>query len=188
MVWVMKMDKEKELPKRKSTRLKNFDYSTKGAYFITICTHNRKCVLSRIVGAIHESPEIQLTEYGKIVDKVINNFSNGSNVMIDRYVIMPNHIHMIVIIESDEELRAIRGLGEANVTSPLQVRSAVSKVIGYIKMNSSKEIHNIYGNTTVWQRGFYDHIIRNREDYNEINKYIHENPARWFYDELYSEE
>ena len=105
---VIKMSKEKELPRRKDLRLKNFDYSTPGAYFITICTHNRKCTLSRIVGAIHESPEIKLTNYGKIIDDIIQNIPERYKTIIDTYVIMPNHIHFIIIITDDEDLRAIR--------------------------------------------------------------------------------
>ena len=104
----MKMDSGKELPQRKRLRLKNFDYSTPGAYFITICTHNRKCTLSRVVGAIHESPEIELTDYGKITDETIRNIPERYKATVDRYVIMPNHIHLIIIITDDEELRAIR--------------------------------------------------------------------------------
>ena len=177
----MKMDKEKELPKRKRLRLKDFDYSTPGAYFVTICTHNRNCTLSRIVGAIHESPEIQLTEYGKIADRSINSIPEHSKATIDRYVIMPNHIHLIIVITDNEELRAIR-------ESPLHGRSVISKIIGYIKMNASKEIHNRYGNVAVWQRGFHDHIIRNRNDYEKISKYIYENPIVWQYDCFYTEE
>ena len=175
------MDKEKELPQRKRLRLKNFDYSTPGAYFVTVCTHNRKCTLSRVVGAIHESPEIQLTEYGKIVDRLINTIPQQSLATIDRYVIMPNHIHLVIMITDSDELRAIR-------ESPLRGRSIISKTIGYIKMNASKEIHNRYGNEMVWQRGFHDHIIRNRNDYEKISKYIYENPIIWQYDCFYTEE
>ncbi len=175
------MDKEKELPQRKRLRLKNFDYSTPGAYFVTVCTHNRKCMLSRVVGAIHESPEIQLTEYGKIVDRLINTIPQQSLATIDRYVIMPNHIHLVIMITDSDELRAIR-------ESPLRGRSIISKTIGYIKMNASKEIHNRYGNEMVWQRGFHDHIIRNRNDYEKISKYIYENPIIWQYDCFYTEE
>ena len=192
------MDKEKELPQRKRLRLKNFDYSTPGAYFVTVCTHNRNCTLSRVVGAIHESPEIelteshavgaihespeiQLTEYGKIVDRLINTIPRQSLATIDRYVIMPNHIHLVIMIIDSDELRAIR-------ESPLRGRSVISKIIGYIKMNASKEIHNRYGNETVWQRGFHDHIIRNRNDYEKISKYIFENPIIWQYDCFYTEE
>ena len=162
------MDKEKELPQRKRLRLKKFDYSTPGAYFVTVCTHNRKCTLSRVVGAIHESPEIQLTEYGKIVDRLINTIPQQSLATIDRYVIMPNHIHLVIMITDSDELRAIR-------ESPLRGRSIISKTIGYIKMNASKEIHNRDGNEMVWQRGFHDHIIRNRNDYEKISKYIYGN-------------
>ena len=97
-----------KLPNRKHPRLDEFDYSADGAYFITICTHNRKCTLSRVVGAIHESPEIELTDYGKITDETIRNIPERYKATVDRYVIMPNHIHLIIIITNDEELRAIR--------------------------------------------------------------------------------
>ena len=175
------MEKEKKLPQRKALRLKNFDYNTPGAYFVTICTHNRKCTLSHVVGAIHESPEIQLTEYGKIVDRLINTVPLQSSVTIDRYVIMPNHIHLIIMIRDDEERRAIR-------ESPLRGRSLISKAIGYIKMNASKEIHHRYGNDPVWQRGFHDHIIRDQSDHEKIVQYICENPLVWQYDCFHIEE
>ena len=174
------VDMENELPKRKTLRLQSFDYSTPSAYFITVCTHDRKNTLSHIVGAIHESPETKLSQYGKIVDGVLNNIPERFMVSIENYVIMPNHIHLIIRITDDEELRAIR-------ESPLRGRSIVSKVVGYIKMNSSKEIHSRYGKTNVWQRGFYDHIIRNQHDYEEIYNYICLNPTRWQADKLYRE-
>ena len=172
------MDEKKELPERKGLRLRNFDYSTPGAYFITICTDNRKCILSRVVGAIHESPETKLTEFGKIADNIINNLPKHLCVTVDSYVIMPNHIHLIAIITDYDERRAIR-------ESPLRGRSVLSKAIGYIKMNTSKEINRRFGNSNIWQRGFYDHIIRDRRDYDEVAKYIYENPSRWYFDELY---
>ncbi|MBE6530927.1 MAG: transposase [Ruminococcaceae bacterium] len=175
------MDKTKGLPDRKHLRLQNFDYDTPGAYFITICTHNRKCTLSHIVGAIHESSEIKLTEYGMIVDEIINDISKRFKIEVDRYVIMPNHIHLIIVITDNEELRTIR-------ESPLRGRSIISKMIGYVKMNASKEIHRKFGNTIVWQRGFHDHIIRDKDDYEKISKYIYENPTKWQYDCFYTEE
>jgi REP element-mobilizing transposase RayT len=178
---VIDMDKKTELPKRKRLRLKNFDYSTPGAYFITICTHNRQCTLSHVVGAIHESPETELTEFGKIVDDLINHIPNHGKASIERYVIMPNHIHLIIMITDTEELRAIR-------ESPLRGRSIISKMIGYIKMNASKEIHRRDETITVWQRGFHDHVIRDHRDYEKISKYIHENPMKWQDDCFYTEE
>ena len=170
-----------ELPNRKQLRIGCYDYSTPGAYFITFCTHNRKNTLSRIVGAIHESPELQLTPYGKIVDAAIQNIPAHLHVTIDQYVIMPNHVHLIAMITEEDSLREIH-------ESPQQVRSIVSKVVGYIKMNASKAIRQCYGDIIVWQRGYHDHVIRNREDYEMIAKYIHENHIRWELDKLYSKD
>ena len=161
-------------------RLREFDYNTPGAYFITFCTHNRSNILSRIVGAIQESPVSQLTACGVIVDAVIQSIPEHLHVTIDRYVIMPNHVHLIVVIAESDVLRAIR-------ESPLQGRSIVSKAVGYIKMNASKAIRQQYGDVTVWQRGYHDHVIRNQDDYEMIAKYIHENPLRWELDKFYSE-
>ncbi len=170
-----------ELPKRKPLRLPHFDYSKPGAYFITICTHNRKNMLSHIVGAFHESPAPELTGQGKIVDRIINHLPSHLGVQIDRYVIMPNHIHLIIIIFNAEHFRAIH-------ESPLRSRSVISKTVGYIKMNASKEIHQQYENKNVWQRGFHDHVIRDQNDYEMIAKYIHENPLKWQYDCFYKED
>ena len=174
---------EKELPKRKPLRLKDFDYNTPGTYFITICTHNRKCTLSHIEGdnAIYgiddEPPKIKLTEYGKITDNVINNIPQRLGVTVDRYVIMPNHVHFILAITNDEVMRA-----------PQQIRSIISKTIGYIKMNVSKEIRNKYGNISVWQRGYHDHVIRNTNDYEKTVMYIYKNPVKWQFDRFYPKE
>ena len=163
---------ESKLPIRKPLRINNYDYNTPGAYFITFCTHNRKNLLSRIVGAIHESPELQLTTCGMIVESVIQDIPAHLHVTIDRYVIMPNHVHLIAVITEADMLRAIR-------ESPLRTRTVISKLIGYIKMNASKAIRQHYGDVTVWQRGYYDHVIRNQEDYVALAEYIQTNPLRW---------
>ena len=115
-------------------RLRDFDYSIPGAYFITICTHNKTAMLSHVVGAIHESPVIKLTPYGEITDEIISNIPARFAVVVDQYVIMPNHIHLILAITDDSQMRAIRD-------SPLRSRSVISKIVGYLKMNVSKEIH-----------------------------------------------
>jgi len=156
------------LPKRKPTRLKNYDYSSEGAYFITICSHNRKMLFSNIVGAIHESPENKLNSNGTIIDYYINNLENRFGIIVDKYVIMPNHIHIIIVIDE----RSIR-------ESTLQKRSIVSNVMGYLKMNASRDIHkNGYGEK-IWQRSFHDHIIRGEKDYLKIWSYIEANPIKW---------
>ena len=103
------------------------------------------------------------------------------HVTIDRYVIMPNHVHLLAVIRGENTLWEI-------LKSPAESRSLVSKLIGYIKMNTSKAIRQQYGDITVWQRGYYDHVIRNQEDYVALTEYIQTNPLRWELDKLYSED
>ncbi len=168
-----------ELPKRKTTRLKGYDYNTPGAYFITICTHNRKCLFSNIVGAIHESPENELTIYGDIVKGIIERLPERFDIEIPKYIIMPNHIHLIVVVKCNDK-RAI-------LESPLQWhRSVISKAMGYLKMNASKKIHQTYYQQKIWQRDFHDHIIRGDSDYNKIWEYIDTNILKWEQDCFYA--
>lgn len=166
---------------RKQLRLIDYDYSTPGAYHITFCTHNRKNMLSRIVGAIHESPKTQLTVCGQIVERIVQKMPPHLGVTVDRYVIMPNHIHLLLIITEERMRRAIR-------RAPMQGRSIISKAVGYIKMNASKAIRQRYGDIAVWQRGYHDHVIRNYEDYEMTANYIEQNPLRWELDKLYSKD
>jgi REP element-mobilizing transposase RayT len=168
------------LPKRKPTRLKGYDYSQKGAYFITICTHNRKCLFSNIVGAIHELPENQLTRYGELVKEIIEILPDRFKLSIPKYVIMPNHVHLIIEICNDNEERAIR-------ESPLQYnRSIIDKSVGFLKMNVSKKIHNEYSDK-IWQRSYHDHIIRGEKDYRKIWEYIDTNAIKWKKDCFYND-
>ena len=165
------------LPKRKPTRLKDYDYSSQGYYFITICAHNRKNLFSSVVGAIHELPENKLNSNGKVIDYYINNLENRFDIIVDKYVIMPNHIHMIIVINE----RSIR-------ESTLQKRSIISNTIGYLKMNTSRDIHKNGFIGDIWQRSFYDHIIRDENDYLKIWNYIDTNPQKWNEDCFYISE
>ena len=167
------------LPKRKPTRLKGYDYSEKGAYFITICTHNKKHLFGDIVGAIHELPENKLSQYGEYVEEIIKILPQRFNVSIPKYVIMPNHIHLIIEVNDDNQERAIR-------ESPLQChRSIIEKMVGFLKMNVSKKIHNTY-NEKIWQRSYHDHIIRGERDYQKIWEYIDTNEIKWETDCFYN--
>ncbi|MBQ2736083.1 MAG: transposase [Clostridia bacterium] len=170
---------ENKLPNRKYMRLKHFDYNTPGVYFITVCTQNRRQILSKIVGTgVPDCPQIQLTEYGKVLDKYINQISSHyESVTVDRYVIMPNHFHMILIVNVN---------GQSGTPVPTKAgksNSFVSSFVSTLKRFCNKK----YGKN-IWQSRFYDHVIRNREDYEEHTKYICENPINWQLDELYANE
>ena len=173
-----------ELPKRKTLRLPEYDYSSPGAYFLTICTHDRRCILSRItVGALHEAPAVSLhvTEIGQIVKELIEILpSRYPELAVEHYVIMPNHIHLLLRIDAERALREAPLLaGES--------RSLLAKAIGFLKMNSSKQTHQKHPKLELWQRSFYEHVIRNERDYREIWEYIDANPARWAEDRYYEQ-
>ena len=159
---------------RKQNRLQNYDYSESGAYFVTICTGNRKQILSKIVGeGLCALPSVNLTDIGKIVRESIEYINdNYDNVSIDKYVIMPNHIHMIIRIQSG-------GHGDP----PLQVYDIVGR---FKSFTDNKYKAGGHGDPPLlWQRSFYDHVIRDEEDYLKIWNYIDTNPAKWQEDKYY---
>ena len=165
-----------ELPKRKPTRLNNYDYSTSGAYFITICTKDRKVILSDIVvgTGVPDCPKIKLLKHGKIADKYINQLNNFyNNISVDKYVIMPDHIHLLLSINNVE----INGQSRTPVPTNNSVKidntnSIIAKFVSTFKRFCNKE----YGEN-IWQARYYDHIIRGQNDYNEIWEYIENNPT-----------
>ena len=166
-----------DLPKRKRNRLENWDYSSNGAYFITICTFQRETILGRVVGAIHESPAsgIELTRIGKIVRDTVETLPQKfPEIRLEKYVVMPNHVHLLLLIDRDPR---------AHRDAPLQSgRSLISQTIGFFKMNASKKAHAIDPGIKLWQRSFHDHIIRNDEDFLRIWEYIEINPIKWHED------
>ena len=166
-----------ELKNRKTTRLKGADYNSNTVVFITICTKDRRCILSRIVGSgVLDGPNLELTNYGQIADKYINQLNNFyDDLSIEKYVIMPNHIHLILWIKNADN-------GPSGTPVPTDQNTITARFISTLKRFCNKE----YGEN-LWQYRSYDHIIRNREDYEKHLRYIYENPKRWYYDELYTE-
>ncbi len=159
-----------DLPKRKQIRLPDYDYSSPGAYFVTICTRDRRCILSEITvgAAISRPPEVRLTRYGEIVDLAIRNIpSVYPSVSVDHYVIMPNHIHLILQIHCVEDGRMI--------SAP-----TISTVVGQMKRWISRQ-----AGTALWQKSYHEHVIRNENDYRDIWEYIENNPIRWAEDRYY---
>ena len=150
-----------EFQKRKPNRLENFDYSQNGVYFITICAKDRKPILSA-VGANFVRP----TKIGTVVENEINRISSiYDSVSIDKYVIMPNHIHLLIRIENNGRT---------------QFAPTISRIIKQFKGSVTKQLGE-----SIWQKSFYDHIIRDEYDYLAKWKYIDDNPAKWAEDELY---
>ena len=152
------------LPERKQNRLKEYDYSSCGAYFITICTKDKQNLFWNNVGAncVRPNEQLPLSEIGRIVDKEIRKIPEIYSAMeIDKYIVMPNHIHMIVSILSDDCGRT-------------QFAPTISRMIKQFKGAITKQT-----GFSVWQRSYHDHIIRGQADYDEIWQYIEENPLKW---------
>ena len=172
---------QKELLVRKHPRLKGYDYNSNGAYFITMCVKDGHTMLGQVVG--RDAPgapsppapgamcAMELSEYGKIIHKEIKDTpSYYKNVFIDKFVVMPNHVHMIIFITGED--------GAPRAARPTS--ALISRIIGIIKRKTNKT----YG-FNMWQTSFYDEIIRNEQAYHNIWQYIDENPIRWAEDELY---
>ena len=165
-----------DFPNRKPNRLPSFDYSTPGAYFITICIKGKKCRLGHIVGGgAFDAPQIKLSTAGKVVEKYILSGNCISGVYVDKYVIMPNHIHMILFVNGTA----------SNGTS--KAPSPTNAVIPHFVSTFKRFCHRDLGET-LFQRSYHDHIIRGDEDYLKIWEYIDSNPALWKEDCFYEEE
>lgn len=193
---------------RKSIRLKRYNYSKEGAYFVTICAQNRECLFGSIV-----DEKIILNTAGKMIDSWWKKlFEKFPNIAMDEYIIMPNHIHGIIQIvgaipcnrpnsdspQFDENQtnknETIMNKGE-NMVSPLQSQNTYDGLGQYIswfkRMSTNEYIRNVKQNNwqpfdkRLWQQNYYEHIILDENDLNRIREYIINNPANWKKDELY---
>ena len=162
------------LPKRKHPRLNHYDYSAAGAYFITICTHNRRCLLSRIVGRGLAPAEIQYTPYGEIAqEQMLLLEKRYPSLTIDRFVIMPNHIHAILLLKETA--------GDSQCPT-------ITDIVCAYKSLTTRACKKVQPIEKLFQTSFYEHVIRGREDYDEIAEYIENNPKQWELDKLYTKE
>lgn len=144
-------------PARKNRRLKSYDYSSNGYYFITVCSKERQNIFGKCVGA-------------PLACALTNIRNQFENVDIDEFVIMPNHIHGILIIDNRAEASAAPTISQI-------IRSFKSKsTMEYLKYINNNNLKN---SGKIWQRSFYDHIIRNDESLNKIREYIVFNPSAW---------
>ncbi len=166
---------------RRSIRLREFDYSQSGWYYVTLCTQNKKCLFGEI-----SSGKVILNEYGKIVEeewlktKVIR-----KNIELDYYCIMPNHLHGIIIIEN--KIKNNTPVGATRRVAPTLQPNSLGSIIGQFKSISTKRINrlnNTPGNS-IWQRNYFEHILRNENDLYNTRNYIQNNPLKWELDELF---
>lgn len=148
-----------EFLERKANRLQKYDYSQNGAYFITICTQERRRILSEIVG---DDAHIVPKPYGRVAEKYIRNVPE-----IKKYVIMPDHIHMIILLDNGS-------MWASTPTGKKPQNNRVSNIVRSLKVLVSKEIGE-----AIFQRSYYDHVIRNQQDFNEVWQYIDGNPKKW---------
>jgi REP element-mobilizing transposase RayT len=157
----------REFPTRKIKRLQGYDYALNGAYFVTICAKNRAKIFGEIVRTpVHDRQQCfleyivfaKLSNIGKIVETAILH-NRRKQFWVDQYIIMPNHIHLIVMLSSQ-----IGDMGRLSLQMIVRnMKAYISKCLGF----------------SPWQKSFYDHIIRNYDEYNSIAEYIINNPAKW---------
>ena len=168
-MWNIGMEMENERSKRKLLRLQQFDYATHAYYFITICCKDKQHLLGRIVGAAYMPPvHVILSRTGEIAEKNLLAIEEHTpQAHIEKYVIMPNHLHMILSIGCMAETAA----------GGMYAAPTVPKI-----MNSYKASVSRAAGCPVWQRSYYDHVIRNQPDFEEIWQYIDNNPLQWVLD------
>jgi len=167
---------------RRSTRLKSWDYSWSGWYYVTICAYGKECLFGEIVG-----DEMRLNSIGRIVEEEwLRTPEVRKEVELDMYVVMPNHLHGIIMIGESVGATQEDPFVGAHSRAPLQrkPRSLGSFVAGFKSVTTKRinELRNTLGHP-VWQRGFHDHIIRNEADLVRIREYIRNNPLQLALDE-----
>lgn len=182
---------------RKSLRLKNYDYSLSGFYFVTICINQRICLLSEII-----DDKVVLSDVGMMVKRnYLDLEKRFANIKCDRYIIMPNHIHCIIEIKNCDDAvgvvpcanpisRQPQGIATTDKSRD-QKNASLADVVGVFKSISTVEyIKNVSKNNwqkfdkRLWQRNYYEHVIRSEESYIKIAEYIENNPINWATDEL----
>ena len=171
---------QKELPIRKHPRLNGYDYNSNGAYFITFCIEDGHEMLGRIVGRgiLDAPPTVELSEYGaNLCDTIDFVNSNFDSITIDKYAIMPNHVHMIVLVDNGD---CVINKGDGASRMPRPTNALIPKLLSSIKRHTNK-----MAGFNMWQDSYHDHIIRDKADYQRIWQYIDENPARWTDDKYY---
>jgi REP element-mobilizing transposase RayT len=160
---------------RKAIRLRYYDYSQAGGYFITICTYNREHLFGQVT-----DHQIVLNEAGDVVKRWWLQLEDKfTGIKLGSCVVMPNQVHGIITV-AEKEVGAIHELPLRREKIERR-RMLIPKIIGYFKMNSAKYVNRLRGAAghTLWQRNYYDHVIRDENELSRIREYIHNNPLKW---------
>lgn len=170
---------------RRSIRLRGYDYRTAGVYFVTMCTFQNVCSFGHI-----RDCQMRKNDLGKIVcEEWLNIARSRKNVQLDQFVLMPNHLHGLIIITDRSLERSHERIQPARKdrSSTTIKAGSLGAIIGQFKASVTRRarLANIVGSERIWQRNYFEHIVRNEESMNEIRRYIEENPARWHIDDLY---
>jgi len=173
-----------DIHRRRSVRLKRWDYASRGAYFVTVCAHGRECVFGEV-----RSGRVVLNGADKIVESAWNDLPlHYPRVELDVFVVMPNHVHGILIIG--------RGLSVgARHASPLRKmprgpkRGSVGAIVGSFKSAATRRVNTLRKTPglPLWQRNYYEHIIRGEAEINRAREYVLHNPLKWLEDENHPE-
>jgi putative transposase len=166
---------------RRSIRLKEYDYSQPGGYFITIVTYQRDLLFGEIA-----NEEMKLNDYGQIVDECWREIPNHfQNVELGMYVVMPNHVHGIIVIRADNSSSARKGTIYRAPTEKFgkPVSGSIPTIVRTFKSAVTRRLGKEFNFTGIWQRNYYEHVIRNHEDWDRIHRYIESNPSMWVDDD-----
>ena len=172
----MKFDPQKH--HRRSIRLKNYDYAQPGGYFITIVTYQREMLFGEI-----ENGEMKLNGFGKIADDCWRAIPDHfPNVELGAYVVMPNHVHGVIVINDGPATNSSPDVG-ARHAWPLPPHGpkpkSIGAIVGSYKSAVTRRIGREHNATGIWQRNYHEHVIRNHEEWDRIHRYIEANPLRW---------
>lgn len=155
---------------RKSLRLTDYDYNANGVYFLTFCTRNKEKLLGNVVGdGDPDVPQVQLSDYGKVVDQYVQSVDRLNYVKLLHYVVMPNHVHMLVQIDTTDLEFTSDG-----------ANAAIPRMISVLKRLCNKQIGE-----NIFQRSYHDHVVRNEADFLRIWEYIDTNPQKWNMDKYF---
>jgi putative transposase len=169
---------------RRSIRLKGYDYTSPGAYFVTVCVRDRECVLGDV-----SNGEMELSDAGHVVQACWDDLPNHyPHVQLDAFVVMPNHVHGVIFLLDDPTAVGVTvGVGAGlrpAPTAPRGERHGLPEIVRAFKSFSARRINEMHhtAGAPFWQRGFYEHIVRNERQLDAIRRYVVDNPLKWALD------